>query len=133
MKVLAKCLVCEKLEERDTGKSLFQLPPNTELKDGMPIVGHTMCNQHQTLYNNGYVAVVETEDDQVNTSSVKVSTANRTGRYAHIHMSALDPDAYKSIIQPNGQPAPLMFVGKETFALVEAMYERLGIDDQQLN
>lgn len=133
MKVLAKCLVCEKLEERDTGKSLFQLPPNTELKDGMPIVGHTMCDQHQTLYANGYVAVVETEDDQVNSSRVKVSSAVRTGRYALIHTSILDSDTYKTTIQPDGQLSPLIFVGKETFAQVEAMYERLGIDDKQLN
>lgn len=133
MKVICKCMVCLAPEVKDTGNQLLEIPPDTKIEGGMPVMGFTMCPNHHLLYMNGYVAIIETESEQVENSKCSVKDTPRTGRYAHIHASALDAQAYQNLVKPDGTLYPMVYVGKQKFAEVEAMYERLSLDDNQLN
>lgn len=133
MKVICKCMVCLTPEVKDTGNQLIEIPPDTEIIDGMPVMGFTMCPQHQLLYMNGYVAIIESDHDQAGDSKCSVKNTPRTGRYAHIHASALNAETYRNALDANGNLYPMIYVGKQKFAEVEAMYERLSLDDSQLN
>ena len=126
-------MVCLAPEVKDTGNQLIEISPDTEVIEGMPVVGFTMCAQHQLLYMNGYVAIIESDHDQVGDSKCSVRSTPRTGRYAHIHASVLNAEAYRNALDSNGNLYPMIYVGKQKFAEVEAMYERLSIDDSQLN
>lgn len=133
MKVLCKCMVCLTPEVKDTGNQLIEITPDTEVIEGMPVVGFTMCAQHQLLYMNGFVAIIESDHDQVGDSKCSVKNTPRTGRYTHIHASALNDETYHNALDSNGNLYPMIYIGKQKFDEVVAMYERLSLDDSQLN
>ena len=85
------CLVCG--VEYDTGAILLdrRLQPSLER---FTTTGWGLCAEHQRLFDEGYIALVECDPSQsgvtLNTATLKPRDAFRTGRIAHVRREAFD-------------------------------------------
>lgn len=75
--------------------------------------GWTMCPEHQKLYDEGYIALIE-----VNGKPDGLATADRTGRVAHVRASAW-PKIFNSPVPEHG----LGFAEVGLFAILEQRME----------
>lgn len=65
------------------------------------VVGYGMCDEHEKLKNDGYVAIIETVDSSSKSETLRPSEANRTGRIIHLRGSVW-PEIFSSPVPDKG-------------------------------
>lgn len=120
------CLVCGRTF--DTGAILL----DRRLKDSLDrttTTGFGLCDEHQKLYDDGFIALVGCDPERSNPSGgkrVDPGDAYRTGRVAFIKRQAWDHIFDVPLpIGEDGKPCPLVFCPDE---LIDMLAEKIPHD-----
>ncbi len=105
------CWVCGK--EHDTGTILMDRR-SAKVFDQHTVTGHSLCPEHQKLYDEGYVALIEVKNHV--RGSLKLEDANRTGRVAHMRRNV-----FKDVTGMDSKSHPIIFVEDGFVAQLEKL------------
>jgi len=82
------CPLCGVTHTHDTGILMHKQMRN--IKDEDTITGYGLCEEHDKLHEDGFIALVECENPQDDSRThLKMGEANRTGRFIHIKRKVL--------------------------------------------
>jgi hypothetical protein len=98
------CPVCGEVHK--SGALLLDRRMQNSLPEtGGALTGYDLCPEHQKMWDDGFVALVEAEDNGMET--VGLEDADRTGRIAHVKATAWErifnmppPDGPMAFVQP---------------------------------
>lgn len=121
-----RCLVCGK--DFDTGALLLDRRLKNRF-DMHTVTGMGLCQEHQELYDNGYIALVgidpeKSHDVGGDASVMKFDDAYRTGRVAHLKADAWPKVMSAPLPERDGKMLPFVFVEDEVIDLLAQMQER---------
>lgn len=122
------CIVCGK--PYDTGALLLdqRLKKSFDMKTVTAVDG--LCEEHQKLYDDGYIALVEVNNKESTTkdNTLNQSETSRTGKLVHIKFE-LAANLFNVTLKRNGgKNPPMVFVDEKVVAALEG---RLGKSQQQ--
>jgi len=114
------CLVCTMTYE--TGALLIDRRLRESL-DRHTVTGWGLCPQHQALFDDGYIALVECDPEHSGNPSpgdlVKPDKAYRTGRLAHVKRDVFD----RLFNVPRNDKLPCVFVEPGVIEKLQALAE----------
>ena len=104
-----RCIVCG--QEYDTGAILL----DRRLRDSLErttLTGNGLCPEHEQLHDDGYVALVECDQERTRTDgdTVKPENAYRTGNIAHVRRSVWPHIFDSEAPTKDGEPLPMVFI-----------------------
>lgn len=73
------------------------------------VTGYKMCEEHERLKDEGYIAVIEAIPEGASVAKTKIDEANRTGRILHIRQ-----EAFHRMFNV-AETSPIVFMGVEMF------------------
>jgi len=119
------CKVCGK--PYDTDSLLLDLRLESTL-DRNTVTGWGLCQEHQKLHDEGYIALVEVDPEKsvIRGDSIKSENAHRTGRVAHVRRSFL-----KEFLTDFSTPddVPLSFIDKTFMDTLATLHERTSAEE----
>lgn len=89
---------------------------DTRLKKSLTrheFAGWELCEEHNKLYVDGYIALVECVEEPKN-----IQSANRTGNIVHIKLSV-----WSHIFNTDPPTNPMVFIGTDVFNTLRTMLE----------
>ena len=90
------------------------------------VTGYGLCEAHQKLYDEGYLALVEAKDPGAGADRMKQADAYRLGRVAHVRFSkAEEMFTGVDLYEKNGKPQVLMFAPPEVLDMFEQAAKEL--------
>jgi hypothetical protein len=114
------CLVCGSMF--DTGTILLDRRLQATLEQ-FTVTGWGLCPEHQALFDDGYVAIVECDPEKSGRPSqgdlVKPSTVFRTGKIAHVKRDSFD----RIFDLPRDDKRPCVFVEPRVIEMLQALAE----------
>jgi len=122
------CIVCGK--ESETGSVLL----DRHLKNSLErhtCTGYGLCPEHQKLYNDGYIALVEVDPTKSKLGPLEgellPSNAHRTGGVIHLRLEAARQIITGvGLFQLNGKMHPMLFMDAEAVAKIKSMIPTKG-------
>lgn len=109
------CPVCTKEHSHNTGILIHKNLKHID--SDKCCTGYGLCEEHDTLHKDGYVALIELKNDS-NTATVKMEDAVRTGNIAHIPIDVFSK-VFNSEI--NIETTPLVFIDTTAFSMLKKM------------
>ena len=112
------CPVCGKSH---SGKEIFihkQLKPIKEV----PITGTSLCEEHQKLSDDGYIALVVIDLDKstnVDDTRLKPEDAYRTGDIMHMRR-----EVYSRMFDNHDEPHDMTYIDMELYTKLKTMYDK---------
>lgn len=128
----AMCPVCGKTHT-PTGAAVFL---HTRFSKVFPPSGHAkptryaLCEEHQKLYNDGYVAVVGCDEDRSahKGDRCQMEDAYRTGRVAHIRASAWAKLFDTTLpVDKDGKALPMVFADDRVLDFLQRVQEQAEV------
>ena len=107
-----QCPVCYELHQ--TGALLLDKKMRDRL-ERETCTGFSLCPEHQKMYENNYVALVEIEEPE-DKVGLNPSTVKPTGRVAFLHS-----DAFRYFFDGD-TPDGLAYIGSEVFNRIEVIH-----------
>lgn len=114
------CLVCG--TTYDTGSILLDRRLRKTF-DHKTVTGNGLCPEHQKLYDEGYIALIEIDPMRSAASAsgyVKPEDAYRTGVITHMRRAAFS-QVFNTSCERDGKMLPLIFVDAEVTAKLKSM------------
>lgn len=109
--VQALCPVCGCLHE--TNELMLHMELKSVFKPATYTGTHQLCQEHQKLYDEGYIALVEIDPtlSALKNNTLKQEDAYRTGKMAHLRISKFE-QIFNSPLPKNeaGATLPMVFV-----------------------
>jgi hypothetical protein len=110
-----RCIICG--EDFDTGALLLDRRLREKF-DTKTVTGMGMCPEHQKLYDDGYVALIEADNTPAG-STMRPEDANRTGMIAHVRASAWENIFDTPVPMKEGKLFSMVFVEKGMIAKLQ--------------
>lgn len=113
------CTVCG---QKYSTNSILMDKRLRESLDPETITGYGLCEEHQRLHDEGYIALVAVDEEKSKSGrkgELTLENAYRTGEVAHVRRSVL-PNIIKDI-SPETLALPMIFASQEIIGMLEHM------------
>lgn len=122
-----RCVICGK--DFNTGALLLDKRLRARF-DMHTLTGMGLCPEHQKLYDDGYVALVECDEQRSglrpDAKTLRPEDAYRTGNIAHIRVSAW-PNIFNSPVPTKDDKVlPMVFIDRMAFRAIAQMGQAAG-------
>lgn len=81
--------------------------------------GYSLCQEHDQLLKDGYIALIEVTDDYTTNEVISLKSANRTGKIAFVKRKLADKMFNIS------DSSPLMFIDREAMSEIEKIFNKI--------
>jgi len=98
-----------------------------QVLDMTTVTGYDLCHKCKSLYDQGYLALVE-GSDKGHSATAKVHEPKRTGRVMHMRFRVAQ-EIFNVPLEKDGKMIPMCFIDTEAFEKVMSMMPE-GEDDE---
>ncbi len=81
--------------------------------------GYSLCQEHDRLFNDGYLALIEVTNDHTTNEVISLKSANRTGKIAFVRRELADKMFNVS------DARSLMFIDREAMSEIEKIHNQI--------